>query len=267
MRMTLQPGARFVLRILFTVLAILFTLHGITAIGHLYFGMELGAMTSLVDVDLEANIPALFNVMLFFIGAFLFYLLGRSETGRGRIPWFLMAGIFVFLGFDEGSQIHEKMMLITLRLMGAGDGTDGSLGFLFYAWIIPYGLALIGLGVLLLPWFIKLEPRLRWGFLITGFIYVTGAIFMESVGGSIAEDLLPNAQPDSHYTTLPCFAYIENQCFLYASPAYVLSYTVEEALEMIGLILCIGLLVDALDRRKVRVEVNFGGRSGEARKD
>ena len=251
------------MRLLFGGLALLVALHATVALGHLYFRIEFGALTRLADMDLEANLPALYNVLLFFLGAFLFYLAGRSELpGSSRRPWYIMAGVFVFLGFDEGAQIHEKLMLVTLRLMGHEDGGDGTLGWLYYAWTIPYGLAALALLAILVPWFLRLEARLRWGFLAAGALYIGGALFMEAYSGKLAERYMITAGSDEDYPWMPCFAYPEGQCFLYTEPRYVLAYTIEEVMEMSGLILCIGVLADALDRRRVRVELTFGAERG-----
>jgi hypothetical protein len=260
LKIHLQPGPRQLLRLLFSVLVLLLAMHAMVAIGHLYFRIEFGALTRLLDMDLEANLPALYNVLLFFLGAFLFYLVGRSEpAAKARSPWYLMAGVFVFLGFDEGAQIHEKLMLVTLRLMGHEEGSDGTLGWLYYAWTIPYGIAALALFAVLAPWFLRLETRLRWGFLVAGAIYIGGALVMEAYSGKVAESYMMNAGPDDDHPWMPCFAYPKGQCFLYTIPAYVMAYTVEEVMEMTGLILCIGVLADALERRRVRVEVSFGG--------
>ena len=221
-------------------------------------------MTELFDMDLEANLPALFNVLLFLAGALAFHLVGRTEaTSKARRPWNLMALVFVFLAFDEGSQIHEKLMLTTLRLMNAGGLGDGQMGWLYYAWIIPYGIAALTLLAILLPWILRLVPRLRWGLLLSGGLFVFGAVFLEAWSGKVAEALEATARADAELPWLPCFVYTPGSCFLYDDRAYVLLYTLEELAEMGGLILCLGVLLRELERRKAQVLLRFGAQDAQ----
>ena len=243
---------------MFIFLAVLVCFHLFVVVAHFKFHRPVAAMTELFDMDREANLPALFNVLLFMIAGVLFYAMGRTTEGKARRSWFLMAGVFVFLGLDEGAQIHEKLMMVTLRLMNNGGMGDGQMGWLYYAWTIPYGLAAIALLVMLLPWLVKLDPRTRWGLLITGGIYVFGAVFMEAFSGKIAEGLEATARSEEQLSWLPCMLYPPTQCFLYADATYVLLYTIEEFAEMTGVILCIGVLLRALERSKATMEVAFG---------
>ncbi len=256
-----------VVRTLSTLLAVLVLLQGIVAVGHIRLGLEVAALTELADMDLEANLPTIYNVLLFFLGALLFLLMGRTEHGRTRNAWTLLACVFVFLAFDEGAQIHEKFMLLTWQLLDGARNADGTLGILYYAWFIPYLAAVLVLGVLLLPWFMRLDPRLRTGLLISGGIYLAGAVGMEAYSGKLAENMLAFALPNEHYPWMPCFLYPADQCILYTQPAYVLTYTLEETLEMTGLIICIGFLLDGLERRRVRLRVGFGPKEGPTRDD
>jgi hypothetical protein len=174
-----------------------------------------------------------------------------------------MALVFVFLAFDEGSQIHEKLMLTTLRLMNAGGLGGGQMGWLYYAWIIPYGIAALALLAILLPWLLRLHASLRWGLLLSGAIFVFGAVFLESWSGKVAEALEATARADAELPWLPCFVYTPGSCFLYADRAYVLLYTLEELAEMSGLILCLGVLLRELERRKAELVLRFGTKDAQ----
>lgn len=249
-------------RLMFLILAGLIAMHAVVVMGHFVGHMRLGALTKLFDVDCEGNVPTLYNVLLFLFAALLFFLIGSTEKGRGKWAWYLMGGVMVFLGVDEGSQIHERFMNFTLRLLGDGEMRIGEMGWLFYAWTIPYLLAAGILAAVLLPWLWKLDHRTRNGFLLAGVIYVLGAAGMEAYGGKVAERLLlTNASAE--YPWLPCEVYPTEGCFLYADPWYVTLYTIEEALEMTGLIICIGVLINVMELREVRWDVRFGGRAGQ----
>ncbi|MBS1546654.1 MAG: hypothetical protein JST38_19840 [Bacteroidetes bacterium] len=248
-------------RYLFTILGVLLALHLWVAFCHLVLHWKVEALTQLVDVDLEANLPTFFNVALFFIAAMLFYLHGKAEQGAHRRGWFVMAVAFCFLGIDEGSQIHEKFMMFTLRLMNHGKQDGGDLGWFYYAWVIPYGLATIALVVTLGGWLFKIRPELRKGLVISGTIYVFGAIFLEMAGGKLARTL--PFQDASNFPWLPCNIYDDpGSCWLYMEPRYIILYTLEETCEMTGLILCIGALLKAFEAKQLQVGITVGERPG-----
>ena len=240
-------------RSLFLILGILVVLHLIVVFGHTVLHMKMEALTQLVDLDLEANLPTFFNSGLFFIGAGLFYLHGKAALPKRKSGWFLMTGVFIFLGIDEGSQIHEKFMLITTRLL-QGDSQSSDLGWFFYAWVIPYGIAGLGLVAMLSRWLTNLEPKLRKGLIISGFTFVFGAVFLEMLGGKV---VLSKTQPVGEFPWMPCNLYGDPaSCWLFMDPTYILLYTMEEIFEMTGLILCIHFLINAFERKGLFLSLN-----------
>lgn len=253
----LNSGVAFIFTILFGILGVLLAVHLCVHIGHLSFGKPLYSITKLFDMDNEGNIPAFFNSMLFVVGAFFFYLIWLTQPKPRSKPWLIMAFIFLFLAVDEGTSIHEKLMLPMLRLMNGGElGELGEMGWLFYAWIIPYGIAATFLGVTLLPWLLKLDKKVRLGLIFSGFVYVSGAIFMESWSGKIADGMQVNAASGGDLPWLPCEVYEAGGCYLYNDVRYIALYTIEEVLEMTGLILCIGVLFKVLKGRNIQVIVS-----------
>ena len=241
-------------RTLFTILCILVVLHLIVAFCHTVLQIKVEALTQLVDLDLESNLPTFFNISLFFIGAGLFYLHGKAAIANKRSGWFLMAAIFVFLGIDEGSQIHEKFVFFTHRLLGHEGKSAIELGWFYYAWVIPYGLAAIGLLVLLSRWLLNLDPKLRRGLLISGAIYVFGAVFLEMAGGKVVGS---DSYPAEDFPWLPCRIYDDpSGCWQYMNPLYITLYTLEEVFEMTGLILCIRFLLKAFEKKGLFLSLN-----------
>ena len=246
-----------VTRWLFIALGVLLVLHLFVAFGHLVLHIRLEAMTQLVDLDLEANLPTLFNVLLFVMGSALFLLHGKAAEPKARRGWFVMAGVFLFLSLDEGSQIHEKFMLITLKLMNHGS-TSGHFGWLYQAWVIPYGLAIIVLGLVLLRWFLRLPPKLQRGLFISGCVYVFGAVFLEMAGGKVIESLTLPIKPPSLYPWMPCEVYPDPfYCWIYMEPRYIALYTMEEMGEMTGLIMCIRVLLKAFETKRMEVRLSL----------
>lgn len=83
---------------------------------------------------------------------------------------------------------------------------------------------------------------------------------MEAWSGNVAEAVGATARSDAELPWLPCVVYNANTCFLYDDMAYVAISTIEELAEMTGLILCLGTLARALERRGATVEIAFGER-------
>lgn len=234
-------------RLLFTVLGVLLALHLVVAFGHVVLHVRLGALTELVDLDLEANLPTFFNALLFFIGAAFFFLHGKVDEARQRLGWFLLFGIFIFLGLDEGSQIHEKFMGFTKRLLAKGNISSGESSWLFNAWVLPYLAALATLSIILWKWFWRLTPPMRKGLVISGAVYVMGAAGMEMASSKLVTSL--PAQEASLYPWMPCDIYGGDSCWLFAEPRYIALYTLEELGEMTGLILCIRVLLRGFEAK------------------
>lgn len=253
MQQVLFSSAR-ITRWAFIALGVLLALHLSVAFCHLVLHVKVEALTQLADVDLEANLPTFFNVSLFFFGAALFHLYGRTVVAKERKGWTLIALVFLFLGVDEGSQIHEKFMLFTLRLMSHGHNEGADPGWFYYAWVIPYGIATFALVLLLSRWLFSLEPSLRKRLIISGAVYVFGAIFLEMAGGKLARTL-PYSAP-SNFPWLPCDLYEDPaSCWMYMEPRYIILYTLEETCEMTGLILCIRALLKAFEHKGLQLSL------------
>lgn len=241
--------ARTVTRWLLAGLATLLLCHLVTVYLHFVPHVRAEAWTVLFDMDLEANIPTFFNCALFFLCSGLMILKAAGRQGRLRRGWFILAGVFAFLGVDEGTQIHEKFMLVTLRLMNHGSLSGQQFGWLYYAWVIPYMGAAVALGLVLVRWFIALAPGLRRSLVLCGLLYVFGAVFMEMYSGKVAEQLDPHTVDAATLACLPCETYGVSICHDYANIAYVAIYTVEEVCEMLALVLCSHVLLRSLERR------------------
>lgn len=173
----------------------------------------------LFDLDEEGNIPALFSTFLFFIDSALLFAIAKSYSSF-RSTWWFLAAAFLFLGIDENVSIHESFVAIIRNRFHLG-------GLFYFAWVIPYGIATLILAVFLIPWFCKLERNTRWWFAAAAVIFVSGAIGMEMIGGRHLESM--GKHKDAIY-------------YLFA--------TVEESLEMSGLIVFAYGLLKLLERNR-----------------
>jgi len=230
MKLKLNPLA--VLRVLaWTILLLLIA--NICAIGFkLNSDSELlvGA-TALFDFNTEANIPTLFSSLaLLACSILLFYIYwAKRLKDKSAKRWLGLSLVFLFLTIDEIGSIHERIMPLM------HDSFELT-GVFYYAWIIPYGIAIILLATVYLPFVLKLPKNIKTLFFISAILYISGAIGIEILGG----------QQDESYGTY--------------NLVYAIYYTIEELLEMIGVAVFIYALLlyiedfSGFDRFRVKID-------------
>jgi hypothetical protein len=158
--------------------------------------------------NLEANAPTYFSSILLAFVAFLVALIAVAHKGRRYFwHWALMSAIFLFVSFDELVAVHEKL---TRPLRDAFQLS----GLLYYAWVIPYAVAMIVLAFVYFRFFMDLPSKTRTLFMIAGVTFVSGAMGLEMLGGAIFDEQGTGR-----------------------NLAYVIVMTLEETLEISGTIL------------------------------
>ena len=97
---------------------------------------RLFGLIPLFNFNTEQNIPTLFNTLLFILNSALFFFIWRAQgtTHKSRWIWLFLSVIFLFLAVDESCEIHEK-------LSTPFHETFYTSGLLYFAWVIPYGIA------------------------------------------------------------------------------------------------------------------------------
>lgn len=146
-------------------------------------------LRQLFDLDEENNIPTWYSSFLLLNNAFFLYLYSTQKEVVKRSYWGLLAAGFLLLAIDEVAGLHET--LNTAIEMN---------------WAILGGIGVLFVGVLFVPFLIAIPRRLTLLFMLSGFLYFSGAIVVEL----LAQDL------DSDSLT------------------YALSVALEEGLELIG---------------------------------
>lgn len=207
---------------LWTTLVVLLVAHAVGLF--LTFGLGYSHARGLVplfNIATESNVPTWFASALLMLGALLFLFLSRlSRPGtRERRVWQVLSATFAFLSVDEFAMIHELL----IEPVRAALGTSG---VLFFAWVIPYGIAVVLLGVMVGPTLWRLERRFRVLLGTSAALYLLGAIGVEMIGGSYYE---------AHETVVDL--------------NYRLIQTVEETLEFSGLILLVYTLLELIGAR------------------
>jgi hypothetical protein len=133
----------------------------------------------LFDFNAEANIPTLYqSVALLTCAALLFVIAAakRREHDEFRVYWLILALAFLYLGLDEGSEIHE-LATAPARLLVAPVGV---FRLTWVALAIPVA-ALFGFAFL--RFLLRLPPFFRNAFFVCGGLYAGGALGVEMLGG------------------------------------------------------------------------------------
>ena len=130
-------------------------------------------LAPMFSLDEEANVPTLVSALVLLSCSIALALTGRGAAGTGMARgWWVLSAAFLFLAFDENAQIHETLSVITGILVQAA-------WMPAFPWIFLYAVAVLALGIALLPWFLKLDRGTQIRFAFAGTIYVGGALGME----------------------------------------------------------------------------------------
>ncbi len=177
----------------------------------------------------EQNLPTLFSTCLLFAAAGLNLLIGVAAGNTiarfGKWYWYALCGIFMFLGLDESLEIHDRLNHFDLI-----QSFSGTSDFLFYSWVVPYAIGAVVIGLLFLRFVLQLPVAIRNRFFIAGLIYVGGAL-----GFELAESYVHVHSGSNGVSMLERVL-----------------YTVEETMEMAGVILFIHALLDYITLIKAR---------------
>jgi hypothetical protein len=153
------------------------------AVTHLLgYGNDL-EIVRLFHVAQEANIPTWFSSLLLLISASLLAIISKVKCASKdpyRRHWVFLAVVFLAMSLDETSKIHE-ISIVPLRAY------FNATGFFYYAWVIVGIPFVLLFGLLYVRFLLHLPSNTRWGFILSGIIYISGAIGMEMLGGYFVE--------------------------------------------------------------------------------
>ncbi len=136
-------------------------------------------------LDLEANIPTFYNVVLLLIPTALLFGIAAAKNqlkDKFRYHWYALAIVFLFLSIDEASSLHERLIKPMREYSNAGT-------LFHFAWIIPGIIAVIVFGLLFLMFFLHLDRKFKILFFVSLAVYIGGVIGGEVVSGYYADSL------------------------------------------------------------------------------
>jgi hypothetical protein len=209
-------SAKKVFRILLGIIGFLVSAHLVTQlIQHFTSDFPLrDGLALLFYLDAEFNFPSVYSALALLLCSLILIVIAyvkKNQDDIYTVYWKGLSIIFAFLFFDELTSVHERMIIPIRTALKSGD-------FLYFAWVIPGGIAVLFFLLIFLIFIINLPKKTRNIFLIAGLIYINGAIGCELIGGYIVTNHV-------------------------VFPAYLIEVTVEEFLEMLGIAIFIyGLL-------------------------
>jgi hypothetical protein len=176
---------------------------------------EIFGLIPLFHFGREGNIPTLFSSMILVFCAALLWLIASKHRANGSsyAHWLGLSLIFLFLCVDETASLHERLGEPVRALLGTS-------GLFYYAWMIPYGLALCVFVAFYVKFLLSLSRDTMRLFILSGALYVMGAVGMEMICGW-------------YYDTFSVRDFI-----------YFSLVTIEELLEMFGVVLFIYALLN-----------------------
>lgn len=185
-------------------------------------------LVTLFNLDLEWNIPTWYSsITLLFSSILLSVIASVKKTDkRSYFHWRLLSIIFLLLAMDEAIQFHEQTITPLRTLFNLR-------GIFYYSWVIP-GIALLLIFVLVfLKFLANLPKKIRLLFIVSGALYVGGAIGMELIGGYYA------------------YSYTRENII------YSILTNLEEIFEMTGILIFIYMLLSyiALDLKGLRIGI------------
>lgn len=197
------------------------TVHGLGRGGRLYAWFALGA---------EGGLPTWFSTVLLLLAAVMCGLVALEAHFAGRAflwHWAGLAAVFAFLSADEAAQIHEGLGSVVAEHVDVPRALTA-------AGVIP-GLVLAGLVAFVYARFLAAQRReVQLGLVLAGAAYVAGAAGVEA------------------------FAQAVNAGHHLGRLSFFLLDTLEENLEMLGIVAFVVLVARHLEGLGTSLTVSFG---------
>jgi hypothetical protein len=212
---TLRPAQ--VTKALVSIVALLVLANTVVQISRYLLGFpELFGLVHQFDMNDEGNMPTCFSGCMLLLASILLSIIAYHAwhtRARFALQWAVLASVFFFLSADEMAELHELAGSNLARLAGIFDVRA------YYVWVIPVVGLVFLFSVLYLPFLMHLTPTFRVRFALAAAIYASGALGVEAISGWHA--VIRGIHNFEH----------------------AMIYTVEEALEMLGIMLFIHVLL------------------------
>lgn len=206
-----------------------------------YLKWELGYVTGfgfvpLFDFDQEYNIPTFYSALaILFCAALLWYIgVDKKETTReGGRYWKILSVLFVGLSLDELAGIHNQFGHLTLFLFSKVPSiVNEEIITRSRFWILVLIPLLLLVALFFVRFYKKLPQQTKFYIFLAGTVFLAGAVVLEYMG---ALYIITSEKVDIVYGLL---------------------YTLEELLEMLGIVLLIRTLVAYISQYTSDPQIN-----------
>ena len=165
--------------------------------------VSIGAARRLFNITREDGVPNFFSTFqALAVGAVLLLVTlvvrgqSRGTGSKTFVGWGVITALFIFVGIDDGTKLHERVgsMFAALVTDSSGEGSAGFVGDLYdvfpsYTWQLVFGSFFIVMGLFLIIFLMKELPSLRLKGLIVmaiGLFFVAEALdFIEGMDNDV----------------------------------------------------------------------------------
>lgn len=203
----------------------------------IYLKWELGYITGLgfvpfFDFDQEYNLPAFYSALaILFCAALLWFVANdnNTKTLKQDCYWKILSYFFILLSLDELTSIHNQFSRLTIFLFSNYPSiAKGEIISQSRYWIISFIPLLMLVSFFFIRFYIKLPKETKIDFFFAGTVFIAGAVGVELMGDQ--------------------YMFLYNEADIY----YGLLYTLEELLEMLGIVLFVRALVSYISNYSSR---------------
>ena len=131
----------------------------------------------LFTLSRETTIPNLFSTFNLLFGSVLLWVVAKSsneDNSKERFYWYVLSVVFLYLAFDDGTGIHEKISAVVYPYFNFPTGHP-----LYYSWVIPYSIIVFIGGLFFLKFVLNLPSKIKYGVIGAGLLYVGAALGLE----------------------------------------------------------------------------------------
>lgn len=154
-----------------------------------YFSLDSGGLRWLSEMfllDSEASVPAFASFLLFLIAALAVAVVTLVVWGKAdpwRWHWLFLSLAMLVLAYDEAASIHERFNWV-------GELFVERRGIFLFSWLIPGGAVTLLFAFAYLRFLLALPRVIGALIVVSGAVFVAGAVGLEMVGGAVRDATL-----------------------------------------------------------------------------